>query len=132
LITAGMRVLIPRAVVARDVLPEELGRLGAVVNVVPAYRTVSGDADANGLGAKLAAGAIDLVTFTSSSTVTNLLGLLGPIGPALLANSKVACIGPVTAATCLEHGVNPDVIAEEYTIAGLVQAIRNFYEEGSR
>ncbi len=128
-VTPGMKVLIPRAAVARDLLPDKLRAAGAEVDVVAAYRTVGGDSDGQSLAGALAAGAIDLVTFTSSSTVTNLLGLLGPDGPALVARARVACIGPVTAATCLEKGITPDIIAEEFTIAGLVEAIGTLYKE---
>lgn len=127
----GTRVLIPRAEVARDILPDKLLEMGATVDVVTAYRTVTAAGDGPALAAQLHAGAIDLVTFTSSSTVTNLLALLGPDGPALVARAKVACIGPVTAATCLDHGIKPDVVADEFTIAGLVAAIGNLYKEGS-
>jgi len=126
-IEPGMSVLIPRALVARDVLPEKLGEMGASADVVPVYRTLVGDTDGRVLADQLIAGEIDLVTFTSSSTVTNLLNLLGSTGAELLKNAKVACIGPITAATCLEHGIHPNVIAEEYTIKGMVEAIANMY-----
>ncbi|BBB90254.1 MAG TPA: uroporphyrinogen-III C-methyltransferase [Methylomusa anaerophila] len=126
-IAAGTRILIPRAAVARDILPEKLKATGATVDVVPAYRTVAGDTDGQELAGKLAAGEIDLVTFTSSSTVTNLLGLLGPAGPSLLGKTKTACIGPITAETCLAHDIKPAVIAEEYTIKGLVESIKGLY-----
>ena len=128
-IAPGMKVLIPRALVARDILPEKLTELGAAVNVVPAYQTVTGDTDGQALAAKLAAGEIELVTFTSSSTVTNLLTLLGENGAQLVAGAKVACIGPITAGTCLQHGIKPDIIAEEYTIKGLIAAITAMYRE---
>ena len=72
-------------------------------------------------------GEISLVTFTSSSTVTNLLELLGEGGAELICKSKVACIGPITAATCVEHGIRPDVIADEYTISGMVEAIDTLF-----
>ncbi len=129
LIEPGMKVLIPRALIARDVLPEKLVEMGAAVNVVPAYRTVAGDTDGKALAAKLDAGDIDIVTFTSSSTVTNLLSLLGEGGAQLLAKAKIACIGPITATTCVQHGIKPDVIADEYTIKGLISAIFNLYSE---
>lgn len=129
-IAPGMKVLIPRALVARDILPEKLTELGAAVNVVPAYQTVTGDTDGQALAAKLAAGEIELVTFTSSSTVTNLFALLGENGAQLVAGAKVACIGPITAGTCLQHGIKPDIIAEEYTIKGLVEAITTLYRKG--
>lgn len=126
-IAPGMRVLIPRAAVARDLLPQKLQDMGIVVDTPAAYRTVIGDSDGAALAARLAAGGIDLITFTSSSTVTNLLELLGPEGPALVGMAKLACIGPVTAGTCLEKGITPYVIAEKSTIAGLVDAIENFF-----
>ncbi|SMD10520.1 uroporphyrinogen-III C-methyltransferase [Sporomusa malonica] len=125
----GMKVLIPRALVARDILPVKLTELGADVTVAPAYRTVVGDTDGRELAEKLEQGAIELVTFTSSSTVTNLLNLLGENGAQLVAKAKVACIGPITAETCLDNGIKPDVIAEEYTIKGLIETITAMYRE---
>ena len=117
------RILIPRAEQAREVLPQELVKMGATVDVVTAYRTVTGGADGEAVGKLLAAGSIDVVTFTSSSTVTNLLLLLGEKGRELLAGVKIACIGPITADTCREHGLRTDIIAAEYTIAGLTESI---------
>lgn len=130
LIEPGMKVLIPRALIARDVLPVKLSAIGAVINVVPAYRTVTADTDGTALAEKLSAGEIELITFTSSSTVTNLLELLGSQGAKLIGKCKVACIGPITAATCVEHGIRPDIIADEYTIRGLVKAISESIQEG--
>lgn len=124
LVEPGMRVLIPRALVARDVLPEKLREMEVAVEVVPAYQTVVADTDGQALARKLQAGKIDMVTFTSSSTVTNLLSLLGEGAVDLINQVKVACIGPITATTCQQHGITPDVIAEEYTIKGLVEAIQ--------
>ncbi|MBP2655223.1 MAG: uroporphyrin-III C-methyltransferase [Firmicutes bacterium] len=129
-IRPGMRVLIPRAGVARDVLPEKLAELGAVVEVVEAYRTAVGEADGQVIGEQLAAGKIDLVTFTSSSTVTNMLTLLGHDAVKFLSKAMVAAIGPITAETCLNNGIHPNIIAEEFTIAGLVKAIGDFYIPG--
>jgi uroporphyrinogen III methyltransferase/synthase len=131
-IEPGMSVLIPRALVARDILPEKLREMGAHVDVVPVYRTITGETDGEVLAEKLKTGEIDLVTFTSSSTVTNLLALLGSRGAELLKNAKIACIGPITAGTCLEHGVKPDVIADEYTIHGMVEAIMKVYKEDGK
>ncbi len=118
----GMKLLLPRAQEARAILPEKLRELGAVVDVVPVYQTVAAEADAESLKEQLAAGEIDLVTFTSSSTVKNLLDILGDA--AVLGGVKTACIGPVTAETCRKHGVQPELVAKEYTIAGLVEAIQ--------
>ena len=115
------RVLLPRAEQAREVLPDGLRALGATVDVAPVYRTEAAAADGEALAADLAAGAYDYVTFTSSSTVRNLAKILG--GSAPLAHTRAACIGPVTAETARELGIEPALVAEEYTIAGLTRAI---------
>lgn len=112
----GGRVLLARAEVARDVLPEGLRERGWTVDVVDAYRTVPApvdDADRDRVAAA------DVVTFTSSSTVERFLEAVGPdaVPPV------VACIGPVTAATARARGLAVDVEATEHTIAGLVDAL---------
>ena len=117
------RILIPRALQARDILPVELAKMGAAVDVVTAYKTVTGEADGEALTGMLAAGEVDIVTFTSSSTVNNLLGILGEKGRELLAGVKIACIGPITAQTCSENGLVPALVATEYTIKGLTESI---------
>ena len=116
----GGSVLLVRAAVARDVLPAGLAATGWAVDVVEAYRTepVPLDADA----ARAVAGA-EVVTFTSSSTVTNFLAALAqaPAPPAV--PPVVAAIGPVTAATAREHGLDVAVEAPVHTIDGLVDAL---------
>lgn len=129
LVEPGMKILIPRALVARDILPEKLRGMGADVDVVPAYQTVTGETNGSDIAEQLKNSEIEMVTFTSSSTVTNLLKLLGSDGAGLIAKAKVACIGPITANTCLENGIEPDIIAEEFTIRGLVKAIEKAYRE---
>lgn len=114
-------ILIPRAGEAREILPDNLREQGHKVDVVPAYRTVQAESDGPELRERLDSGGIDIVTFTSSSTVTNLLRLLGSNAP--LQRAKLACIGPVTAETLKQQGLEPDLVAEEYTIDGLVKAI---------
>ena len=131
-IQPGMNILLARALEARDVLPEKLREMGASVNVVPVYRTVTGTADRESVREQLTSGEIDVVTFTSSSTVTNLLQLLGADATELISKTKVACIGPITAETCEEYGIKPDVKAEEYTITGLVKAIQELYGEEAK
>jgi uroporphyrinogen III methyltransferase/synthase len=126
----GKKILLPRAAQAREVLPDELRRLGATVDVVPAYQTLPPDDDS-------AARAftentdntenIDLVTFTSSSTVSNLARMLGPDFLDKLARTTVAAIGPITARTARELGLTVHIQADEYTIDGLVAAIRRHY-----
>jgi uroporphyrinogen III methyltransferase/synthase len=128
----GMNILIPRALEAREILPLQLKELGLNVDIAVAYQTITGgDSVENDLALSLRAGEIDLVTFTSSSTVTNLLNILGNEAASLLAGVKVACIGPVTAETCLKHGLKIDIIAQEYTINGLVEAIEAYFEKKS-
>ncbi len=115
----GKRILLPRAAVARDLVPVTLRERGAVVDVVEAYRTII-PADAMGRAKEALAHKPDWITFTSSSTVTNLLAVTGREA---LAGIKVASIGPVTSATAREAGLTVDVEAEPHTIEGLVQAI---------
>jgi len=122
---AGKRFLIPRAEVAREALPEILRDKGAKeVEVVPAYRTVKPKgAPIERMSELIAAGSIDLVTFTSSSTVTNFCELVG--APASLL--KAAAIGPITAATAEDHGFEVVVTPAKYTIAALTEAIREYF-----
>ena len=115
------KILIPRAEEAREVLPDALREMGAEVEVAPAYRTVCGQVDGEALAAELKEGRIDMVTFTSSSTVKNLVNIIG--SAEVLKGVKTACIGPVTADTAKSLGIEPDIIAKEYTIDGLVEAI---------
>ncbi len=119
-------ILIPRAQVARDVLEKSLASAGAKVFIAPVYQNVPPAADGEALRAELEAGDVDMVTFTSSSTVTNFVGMLGMAGPALqalLAGVKIAAIGPITAKTVVEHGLTVDIQPQTYTIVDLVHAI---------
>jgi len=123
-ISPGDRILLPRAAVARNLLPESLAALGALVDVVAAYKTVAGSGDAPLIRSMLLNGEIDVITFTSSSTVQNFLSLIGAKQPAgLTGRALVACIGPITAQTAADAGLRVDVVAKEYTIDGLLQAI---------
>ena len=128
----GSRVLIPRAQVAREELPRLLRGAGALVEVAPAYKTVSAaPAAAQDLAAQLAAGAVDGVTFTSSSTVQNLLAMLGEEAPAL-AKAKLFSIGPITTGSLERAGFEVAREAREYTVPGLVAALRAYYGEDGR
>ena len=122
-VSEGMKILLPRAQEAREILPESLRRLGADVEVTPVYETVAACEDGTELNEKLRNGEIDLVTFTSSSTVTNLIQALGSVDA--LKYAKTAAIGPITAETCRKHGIEPDITAEEYTIDGLIRSIQD-------
>lgn len=124
------RVLLPRADIARKLLPRALEDMGAVVHEVHAYRTIVGDGDAAAIRQSLADGEIHVVTFTSSSTVQNFVKLVGEEGlPSLMDKVIVASIGPITSRTARELGLRVDVEAQEYTIEGLVRAIRSFLVE---
>ncbi len=125
---AGRRVLLPRAAEARAVLPDELARMGADVDEVVIYRARQVTAGARQLVDDLRAGRIDLVTFTSSSTVSNFRALL-PDAEAdqLMQGVRVASIGPVTSETAASLGIKVDVTADEYTIPGLCRAVQTLY-----
>ncbi len=116
----NLTVLIARAETARDVLPDALTKLGAIVDVVPVYRTVPETDDVSGGIARFTAEGADLITFTSSSTAENFkaLGLPWP------EEMKTASIGPITSQTMRELGMKVDVEAGQYDIPGLVAAIR--------
>jgi len=118
---AGWRVWLPRAALARDVLPDRLRAAGAEVEVLALYRTVLPPGTLQQLAALLADGRVDAVTFTSSSTVRHFQTAL--TGAPFPAGAIAACIGPVTAATAREAGFPVDLVAAEYTTAGLAAAL---------
>jgi hydroxymethylbilane synthase len=114
----GARILLPRAAGARDVLPEQLRSRGAQVDVLETYRAVPPADVRTRLAACLPD--VDMVTFTSSSTVRHFVdALMGQLPDRVI----VACIGPITAQTARELGLRVDIIAQEYTTRGLVEAI---------
>jgi uroporphyrinogen III methyltransferase/synthase len=121
----GKRILIPRAMEARPVLPVELRKMGAVVDEIPAYRTEAvGKENAEHMLRLLEQHSIDIVTFTSSSTVKNFKSVLPPGKTEhLMKNVKVASIGPVTSETAEKLGFHVDITADNYTIDGLVETI---------
>ncbi len=121
----GKRVLLVRAKVARDVIPRELTNLGAKVDVAEAYETVLPGTSAAALRVVLRdpEQKPDAICFTSSSTVTNFLDLLGQENVALLTDVKLASIGPVTSETLRKAGLHPHIEAEEYTVPALAQAL---------
>jgi uroporphyrinogen III methyltransferase / synthase len=117
----GRRILLPRAAVARDVIPVELARLGADVDVVEAYRNVPPADAAERVRAVFSGGRRPAwITFTSSSTVNNFIEIAGP---GALEGVGAASIGPVTSATLRAHGIEPAAEAREFTIDGLIAAI---------
>ena len=123
------RFLMPRAMVARDILPDTLRQRGAHVDVVPAYQTVLPSGRSAQILRQLNDGEIDCVSFTSSSTVTNFFSLFeGEQILPLMKRAVIACIGPITAQTAEEHGLKVDIMPSEYTVPGLAKAIREFFE----
>jgi uroporphyrinogen III methyltransferase/synthase len=129
----GQRVLIPRAQEAREILPETLRQWGASVDVVIAYRTVLPRTDAAPLTALLKQGKVDVITFTSSSTVKNFVQLFaGRNLSDIVADSTVACIGPITAETVVRLGGRVAITAREFTIPGLVCAIVEHFERSGK
>ncbi|HSD50251.1 MAG TPA: uroporphyrinogen-III C-methyltransferase [Candidatus Methylomirabilis sp.] len=128
----GTRVLLARAAEAREVLPEELTRRGARVDVVPAYRTIRSAPEAEPVRAMLRDGNIHAVTFTSSSTVTHFLQLVGKDARDLLRGIVVASIGPITAETAARHGIASDVVPEKYTIPALAEALMRHFQTSGR
>lgn len=119
----NVRILLARAEKARDVLPKELSKLGAIVDEAFAYRTVPETRDVTGARQRFVEEGADLITFTSSSTVENFLalGLPWPKG------MQVASIGPITSKTARDNGLKVDIEARRHDIVGLVDAIRKFF-----
>lgn len=122
------KVLIPRAAKARDILPETLRRWGAEVDVVEAYRTVLPKEGMSEVKILLSGRKVDVITFTSSSTVTNFARILDEQSlQEVLSGIAVACIGQVTKQTVEDLGSHADIVAAESTIDGLIRAIVEYF-----
>jgi uroporphyrinogen III methyltransferase/synthase len=117
----GKSVLIPRALEARDTIIKGLEAKGARVEAVPVYQTVRNESYAERLRELARNGEMDILTFTSPSTVKAFLALLGDVP--VPESAIIACIGPITAAAARENGLEPDIVAEDYTADGLAKAI---------
>ncbi|HEX6274356.1 MAG TPA: uroporphyrinogen-III C-methyltransferase [Polyangiaceae bacterium] len=125
------RVLILRALVARDALPTALRDAGALVDVVAAYETRPAPPGPKSLVELVETGAVDTVLFTSSSTVTTTVERMGPTARELLARLTVASIGPITTSTAEALGVRVDVTAATFTVDGLLDALEQHLESRS-
>ncbi len=124
----GKRVLIPRAEKAREILPETLRSWGATVDVMVAYRTLVPDTKTTPLVRLIEQRTIDMITFTSSSTVSNFTRLFDNRRlNEILRDVPIACIGPITKDTVEHLGGRAAVVAAEFTIPGLVQAIADYF-----
>lgn len=120
-----MRILIPRALEAREELPSGLRNMGANVTVAPVYQTITNTSIAHSLCEHMRERPVDIITFTSASTVNSFFELLSDVevAPEVLA----ACIGPVTAQAAKKRGLNNIVMASEYTIEGLVDSLESYF-----
>jgi uroporphyrinogen-III synthase len=125
---AGQRVLLPRADIARDTLPDGLRAAGAHVDVVVAYRTLPADEVDASVLAELRSDRFDVLTFASPSTVRSVAALLGETRPR---HGVVACIGPITATAARAAGFRVDVEADEYSLAGLTRALAHWRTAGA-
>jgi uroporphyrinogen III methyltransferase / synthase len=119
----NLKFLVVRALGAREVLPQRLAELGAIVDEATAYRTVQENSDSSGAQERFRAEGADLITFTSSSTVENFLALKLP-WPAQM---KTASIGPITSETMRKQGLSVDVEATRYDVDGLVTAVLKLF-----
>ncbi|MCI0417087.1 uroporphyrinogen-III synthase [bacterium] len=117
---AGKKILLPRAARSRPILPEQLRQSGAIVEEIHIYKAEIAAQNKQTLVELLNSNQLDLLTFTSSSTVRNFAELAGEFPWQKI---PVACIGPITAETLREYGVEPAIEAEEFTMQGLVEAI---------
>ncbi|OGO32927.1 MAG: uroporphyrinogen-III C-methyltransferase [Chloroflexi bacterium RBG_16_56_11] len=126
---AGQRFLLPRADIAGEELVQGLVGFGALVQEIAVYRTspdVESIAQAKEM---LLTKQIDVITFTSSSTVTNLITALGD--NEIPEGVKIACIGPKTAETAIKAGLKPDVVAKEHNISGLIDSLEEFFRKAA-
>lgn len=127
---AGARVLLPRAAVAREALPTMLRESGAAVDVVPAYRTAgASEDDALRFRELIHRHRVDVLTFTSPSTVREVAAALGEHADAVAEGFTVACIGPITAEAAKERGWPVHVVPRDYTAPGLLAALVDHYRE---
>ena len=126
----GTRILLPRAAEAREILPEELAKMGAQVDVVTVYQTIKPDNDSRNIRKMLEEHMIDMITFTSSSTVTNFLAMFDVGNKQIqewMQSLTVACIGPITAETARKNGLPVQIVPTDYTIEALTDAIARHF-----
>lgn len=126
----GSRILLPRALEARQVLPEELAGEGALVDVAPAYITRAANACGAEIENLLDKGLLDCVAFGSSSTVKNFLDIIPPDRVMNNSRVKLAVIGPVTGETLQEYGLKAEIMPEKHTIPALVESIAAYFSNG--
>ncbi len=130
----GRSVLIPRAAEGREILPETLRGAGAQVTIAPLYKNIAPGGRRDELRAELESGGVDMVTFTSSSTVRNFLTMVDAENQEelerLMAGVKIAAIGPITAKTVTDSGLKVSVQPATHTIEAMIAEIIEFYRSG--
>jgi uroporphyrinogen III methyltransferase/synthase len=131
----GRNILIPRGLHGREILPETLRGAGAQVTVAPVYENCPVEGDKENLRAEFDDDKVSMITFTSSSTVRNFLGMIDAENQEelqeLLSGVKIAAIGPITAKTVTDNGLHVDVQPEEFTIPAMIQSIVDYYSGDS-
>ena len=126
----GKRFLLPRAMEAREILPDEIRRAGGVVDVVPVYQALRPRYCPDTLETLFKRGPIDMLSFASSSTLRNFVAMIGKEElQSRFKESAIACIGPVTAETARQLGLKVDVMPKTYTIPALAEAIVDYFKE---
>ncbi len=126
----GKRFLLPRAAKAREILPEKLKELGGQIDVVTAYETIRPAGKSEEVRSLLKKGAVSCVTFTSSSTVENFAAMFPDDDlQSLLDRVAIACIGPITAQTAREHGLEVDIMPAEYTVEALTAEVVEYFSQ---
>jgi len=129
----GRKFLLARAASAREVIPDEIRRLGGKIDVAPAYRTVRPAKAAGELRELFGEGMVDVITFTSASTVTNFVSMFTKKElPGLLKGCTIAAIGPITAKAAEVNGMKVDIMPKEYTIPSLTQAMAEYFKRASK
>jgi len=127
---AGRKVLLPRAEIARDIIPESLTTMGAHCDVITAYQTVSSGMTRKDFDRLTEAGAIDIVTFTSPSTVDNFIDMVGKAN--IPEDTLIACIGPVTKEAAEAAGFTVQIMAQSYTVEGMMDAMIDYVQKDSK
>ncbi len=122
-------ILLPRALKAREKLPENLRSKGASVDIVPVYETIFPPESVPRLTHLLENGLIDIITITSASAAANLVQHCPPANLDRLRSLPTACIGPISAKTAVKHGLNVKLKAEEYTCEGLLEALIKYLNQ---
>ena len=117
---------------AREILPEKLEEMGGQIDVVTAYETIRPAGKSEEVRSLLQEGAISCITFTSSSTVENFAAMFpGDELPSLLDKAAIACIGPITAQTAREHGLEVDIMPAEYTVEALTAEVVEYFSRAN-